>query len=422
MTDAQFDSLWAIDPARLATLQALHATHVRDAVERYGNPSAAAPVRLAGTGRDLRPQRYAVRDGVAVVAVRGVVTPRASWLAGFIETTALDALTHALRAALADGQVKALLLVIDSPGGAVAGVQTAARAVRALRGGKPIGALVENAALAGAYWIASAADPGAVWISADTSQVGAIGAVATHVDVSARESALGLTHTEVVAGQYKAIASPHKPLTEAGRATLQDQVDAIYRVFVQDVATHRGVSVQRVLDTMADGRTFLGDQAVSAGLVDGMTTFEDAIAQLAARARGGAARAPASAPSARPRTRSTHVASTPPKNPTTTSSAQGKDESMTNQAAPERLDATDSVAVDRAARAYQAAHPGTTYIAAVKVFCSGDTPRTPPGYAVDPASAEVDAKARAYMAAHPGATYIAAVRAVQETPAQQARA
>jgi hypothetical protein len=94
----------------------------------------------------------------------------------------------------------------------------------------------------------------------------------------------------------------------------------------------------------------------------------------------------------------------------------------TTHAAPECLDTADSVAVDRAARAYQATHPGTTYIAAVKVVCNGDTPRTPPGYAVDAVSAEVDAKARAYMAAHPGATYIAAVRAVQETPAQQARA
>jgi signal peptide peptidase SppA len=298
MTDYQFPQCWAIEPARLTMLQALHEAHLRDAVEQFASPASAIQARAGGAGRDLSPQLHGIHNGVAVVPIRGVLTPRTSWLGGFVETTALDAFTRALRAAAADPQAKALLLVIDSPGGAVAGVQAAARAVRAFRGTKPIGAFIEDTAASSAYWIGSAVDPGSFWISSDTTQVGSIGVVATHTDISKREQARGLVTTEIVAGKFKRIASELRPLDDAGRAAMQEQVDHVYRAFIADVAAHRGVSTQRVLADMADGRVFLGQNAVRAGLVDGIATIEDAIAQLSARARGRAAPAAARGASA----------------------------------------------------------------------------------------------------------------------------
>jgi signal peptide peptidase SppA len=424
MNDAHLDSLWAISPARLTILQALHETHLRDAVEQFASPPSAVQARAGGAVRDMRPQRYGIRDGVALLALRGVLAAHASWLDAVVETSALDAFARDVRIAATDPQVRAVLVLLDSPGGSVAGTQVAAQALRALRGMKPVGAFVEDAAASAGYWIGSAVDPGSVWIASDTTQVGAIGVVALHRDLSGREQQLGVRTTEVVAGKFKRIASEHRPLDAAGREALQAQVDHVYAAFVQDVAAHRGVPVQRVLDSMADGRTFLGQQAIRAGLADGMTTLEGAIAQLAARARGGAAAAPAPAPRAPARTISPPSTPAPRRadiqsTPTLAASAPLAASPTRHPTGPTRIDPTDSTAVDSAARAYQFKHPGTEYITAARAVTGAGAINAPKGFAAEPGSAALDAAARAWQAQHPGCDYITAVKTVQRAQAQQ---
>ena len=63
---------------------------------------------------------------------------------------------------------------------------------------------------------------------------------------------------------------------------MQAQLDAIYSLFVQAVATNRGAPVQTVLDRMADGRVFIGQQAIDAGLVDGFATASEVLSRLRA--------------------------------------------------------------------------------------------------------------------------------------------
>ena len=111
--------------------------------------------------------------------------------------------------------------------------------------------------------------------------------VATHTDISKAQAAAGVKTTEIFAGQYKRIASNYAPLSKEGRQTMQDQVDYTYSLFVGAVAKHRGVSTDVVLQDMADGRIFIGQQAIDAGLVDGVSTLELLVAQLnASRASG----------------------------------------------------------------------------------------------------------------------------------------
>ena len=80
--------------------------------------------------------------------------------------------------------------------------------------------------------------------------------------------------TEIFAGKYKRIASSHHPFTEAGQQYIQDMVDYLYSVFVGEVANQRGTDTETVFKNMADGRVFIGQQAVSAGLVDGVATLD----------------------------------------------------------------------------------------------------------------------------------------------------
>jgi signal peptide peptidase SppA len=165
-----------------------------------------------------------------------------------------------------------------------------------VRGVKPIATMVQGLMASAGVWIGSATD--LTVLDSGTAQVGSIGVVATHVDVSQREEALGIKTTEIVAGRFKRAASQYGPLTETGQKVIQDQVDYLYSLFVTDVAANRGVSVERVLDDMADGRMFIGQQAIDAGLADQISSLDMLIAQLTATP--GASTGGRSAPSTQP--------------------------------------------------------------------------------------------------------------------------
>jgi signal peptide peptidase SppA len=260
-------SPWAISRDKLGALQL--------AVARLQDGHDAAE---RGNGAPLRMERgYEIADGVAVIQIAGIITKRASLFTRFFGGTASEQVAVSLQQALADHTVKAIVLHIDSPGGAVDGTADLADAVFAARGQKPVIALADGLMASAAYWIGSAA--GKIYSTGETTAVGSIGVVAAHLDVSGLEGRIGVKTTEIYAGKYKRIASSYKPLTDEGRKTIQEHVDYLYSVFVGAVAKHRGVSEESVQENMADGRIFIGSQAIRAGLVDGVATLAGLVAQ-----------------------------------------------------------------------------------------------------------------------------------------------
>jgi hypothetical protein len=320
----------------------------------------------------------------------------------------------------------------------------AASAVMAARGVKPIATYSDGTMASAAYWVGSAADR--VYVSSGVDQVGSIGVVASHVDVSQREQALGIKTTEIVAGKFKRISSQYGPLTESGRQSIQDQVDYLYSLFVGDVAAQRGVSADQVIADMADGRVFIGQQAIDAGLVDGITTLNDVIAQINDRA-ATASRISASLPSL-PRISMDHnqvAADWAAENPEAaavlrTEGAAGERDriaAVRAQALPGHEGLIDKLAADGQTTGPQAA---MAVIAADRVRQQGiakarlddaiDAVPQAAAPALDDAAsgsrlgangvidaktdaAALDAAAKAYQAANPGTDYLSAVKAVQ---------
>lgn len=280
---------WAIDPTKLIELQSIYATHMRgDKID-----IAAVEARL---GRPLANDQkaYDIIDGVAVLPIEGVIAKRMNLFSQISGGASSQLIGSYLQDALADPAVHSIILAIDSPGGTVDGTQTLADAVYAARNEKPIVALGSGTIASAAYWIGSAAQ--AVYITEGTTNVGSIGVVMTHTDISQSDAAKGVKKTDIVAGKHKRIASENGPLTEAGQKSLQDLVDYNNSLFVNAVANHRGVSVDTVINDMADGRIFIGQQAIDAGLVDGVSTLAALVAKLntergqpAAKQRAGAA-------------------------------------------------------------------------------------------------------------------------------------
>jgi signal peptide peptidase SppA len=432
---------WAIAPDRLMEIQAIYAAHLR-------GESIDIDVVEARIGRQLQnqPQGYQVQDGAALIPLRGVMAPRINLMSQVSGGTSTELFARDVKAALNDPAAQSIVLLVDSPGGAVGGTMVAASAVMAARGVKPIATYSDGAMASAAYWVGSAADR--VYVSSGVDQVGSIGIVASHVDVSQREQALGIKTTEIVAGTFKRIASQHGPLTEPGRQSMQDQVDYLYSLFVNGVAVHRGVSADQVLADMADGRIFIGQQAVDAGLVDGITSLSDVIAEMNDRA-ATASRISASLPSL-PRISMDHnqvAADWAAENPEAaavlrTEGAAGERDriaAVRAQALPGHEGLIEKLAADGQTTGPEAA---VQVIAADRVRQQGiaqarlddaiDAVPQGGAFAFEDAgsgsrlgangvidaktnAAALDAAARAYQVMNPGTDYLSAVKAVQST-------
>jgi hypothetical protein len=219
---------------------------------------------------------------------------------------------------------------------------------------------------------------------------------------------------------------------------MQDQVDYTYSLFVSAVAQQRGVSEDTVLKDMADGRIFIGQQAIDAGLVDGVSTIDALVQQLNQDRSGGISRAP------RPTRAGVAPTPTQPKGaamPTVEQIAsdhpdiaaafrvqgataeRARIQAVESQLIPGHEALINTLKFDGvssagdAAQAVLAAEKQTRTAQAAALASDAPQPLPlTPAAAVEPKAdtrADLDAKTKAYMAAHPGTDYVAAFKLIQ---------
>jgi Enterobacteria phage capsid assembly protease len=234
---------------------------------------------IAEDNRQARIQEsreYRVQDGVAVVPVMGSLVSRSANLQPRSGLTGYSAIRHALAMAAADREVGGVLLEIDSPGGEAAGVMDLARDIRRLSAEKPVWATVNEAGFSAAYALAS----GAQRITAPRSaELGSIGVIAAHMDISGELAAQGRRVTIIKAGRHKGEFSPFAPLGREAQGRAQAQVDEVYAQFVELVADLRGLPAQAVRDTEA--ATLIAAEAARLGLADGVQPAGETLAEFA---------------------------------------------------------------------------------------------------------------------------------------------
>jgi len=280
-------SPWAIMPEKLQEICAIYRRRV--AGEKFD--AEAFEAAYGKRDKNEKPELYQVAGDVAVVPLTGVLAKRMNLFTQISGGTSTRMFQLAMQHAVDNPKVSSIIVSVDSPGGTVDGTQAAAQAITAARTQKRVIAVADGCMASAAYWIGSAAEK--VYIVDETTVVGSIGVVATHEDWHRYEENAGVNVTEITAGKYKRIASEHAPLSQEGRASIQEQVDAVYKVFVDAVAANRGRDTETVLRDMADGRIFTGKNAIDAGLADGIKTLSEVAALLNMPIKQGA-RAPRS--------------------------------------------------------------------------------------------------------------------------------
>lgn len=218
--------------------------------------------------------------GVQVIPVYGTIAHRAHMVESVSGPggTSTEKLGRAIDAAVSNPEVGAIVLDVDSPGGAVAGTPEIVDRIYAAREQKPIVAVANATAASAAYWIASAASE---FVVTPSGMVGSIGVLAAHEDRSAEHAAAGRRYTFVHAGKYKVEGNSAEPLSDEARGQIQAMVDQAYAVMTKSIARNLGVSADTVRGDFGEGRMFSASDALARGMVHRVATLDETIARMA---------------------------------------------------------------------------------------------------------------------------------------------
>lgn len=220
-------------------------------------------------------------NDIGVVSVRGPLVNNDSPYNRYLNQTSYADVRRAMIHAATSPDVKAILLDINSGGGAVSGVDDTGNLISMInRNVKPVYAYTEGVMASAAYWLGVSA--GEVY-NARTAVVGSIGVITTHMDLSKMFKEMGIGVTVIRAGEFKALGHPFEALTDKALAQIQGQLNAMYGVFIGHVASHLGMTVEAADSKLGQGREFVGQDAVAVGLSKGIESFDSLIGKIGAK-------------------------------------------------------------------------------------------------------------------------------------------
>lgn len=180
---------------------------------------------------------------------------------------------HNLKLFRENSSIKAIVIRIDSPGGAVGPSQEIFREIKKTVKSKKVIASMGAVAASGGYYVAAGADgivanPGTI--------TGSIGVIMAYANFQELLHKIGLVPVVIKSGKYKDIGSPVREMAKEEKKILQDFSNRIHRQFIMDIAEGRGMDQVKV-EALADGRIFTGEEAKAFGLVDRLGNLEDAV-------------------------------------------------------------------------------------------------------------------------------------------------
>jgi signal peptide peptidase SppA len=288
----RFGAIWAIEPDRgRAAFHTLSQTDTAAHVAAYQgavNAGERQPLRMGlfvgsegqdgwdygdpnGAGRRRKP--YQMDGGVAIFELNGeMMKEPSSW----DDSAGTVGMRRSIRRAKADPDVTAGVLVIDSPGGSVAGTAELAADVAAFAKVKPLYAFCDDLCASAAYYVASQAN--AIYANR-SALVGSIGVFMVVYDLSQMAEQEGIAVHVIRDGDMKGAGAPGTPITDAQKAHWQEIVSGYGRQFRSAVMRGRSMSAD-ALAPLADGKVFFAEKARDSGLIDGVTTLDNVISKL----------------------------------------------------------------------------------------------------------------------------------------------
>ena len=219
------------------------------------------------------------KDRIAIVYAEGNIVDGM----GSSDNIGGDNYRNIIRKLRLDNSVKAIVLRVNSGGGSALASENIWRELQmAKMDGKPVVVSFGDVAASGGYYIACGAD--SIFASPNTI-TGSIGVFGIIPDMKGFfENKLGITFDGVKTGPYADAGGIHRPLTEAEKQQVQQNVEKIYLLFKQRVAAGRDRDINYI-DSIAQGRVWSGQDAIANGLVDKIGNLNDAVSCAARLAK-----------------------------------------------------------------------------------------------------------------------------------------
>ena len=215
--------------------------------------------------------QFVVKDGVAIVDVCGLLSKQPTrYGSSYVELRSMFRLLK--HAELIDR----VLIRFDSPGGAVHGVADAASDLAALAKVKTVVGHIDDVCCGSAYWLAAQCPR---LTAGPTALIGSIGIAAGYVDSSQHAKRNGVKVHRIATGPLKGAGIPWTAISDEQLQAWRDRVNDYYGHFIEAIETGRGMDRSQV-QTLATGGCWIGNNAKSVGLIDGVESFDDAFAQL----------------------------------------------------------------------------------------------------------------------------------------------
>lgn len=241
-----------------------------DVMGRVGDPLGRA-LETTGRGDRLLPRI----DNVGVIGVEGTLIHKGKFIGQDSGETSYEGLQAQIGRAARDPSIKGVVFEVDSFGGEVAGAFETARMIGELSQQKPTLAILTDFALSAGYLMASAARQ---IVMPETGAAGSIGVLTMHVDMSKKLEADGVKVTLISSGAHKVDGNPTEPLPDEVRTALQARVDRSRGLFAATVAGFRGQRLTKAAALATEAQVYHGEDAVAAGLVDGIIDPQRAFA------------------------------------------------------------------------------------------------------------------------------------------------
>jgi len=222
-------------------------------------------------------QRAGIKGRTAVLNIQGGMVQRSEWWHEYVGISSYEAINSALMAASNDESVDSILLVMDTPGGMVSGIDSVTDTMARIE--KPIIAYTDGVMASAGYWIGSNAD---MVISSKLATVGSVGALVIRQDITKMLEDYGVKMEIFRAGDNKARMNPYEDMREEDKEYLLAELDESYQAFLDQVAIGRAHKVSRHgLEGLTEhGRTFSGKKAFEKKLVDYNSSLLEVVEQI----------------------------------------------------------------------------------------------------------------------------------------------
>ncbi len=254
---------------------------VADINARLGNKPSDKPEMVSLNAyrkvRDTKKTNYSA-DKIAVIYAVGAIESGN----GDDNTIGSDRLAEAIREARLDKKVKAIVLRVNSPGGSALASDVIWREATLAKQEKPFIVSMGSVAASGGYYISCAADTIVAQPNTITGSIGVFGLLFNAQNMLNHK--LGITVDTYKTGPYTDLGTPTRPMSEAEKAMIQQEIEHVYDTFTSRVAKGRHMK-QADVDSIGQGRVWSGIDAKRIGLVDVIGGLNDAIAIAAKKAK-----------------------------------------------------------------------------------------------------------------------------------------